>query len=231
MEPEQYLTSYGWTKGKLRWSHPSFKGWFTTEDAVVAQVNLRREQLAFELDFGTTKRLLTALTSLKRDFPAPVPTNGYPSRFAAIVAYVAQNPNATYAQLRHAFHLPANNAHSYLQRAKKRIAKMANAPTPPPLPPSPPPPAKVVVTPPPEHGIPNSSKRMTRAERERRLLPMLFGHGDRRDECTSYDTCMDRAAHLLSGREQAHCPSPCEQYEAHDRRTMLDVLASSNPLS
>lgn len=243
MEPEQYLSSYGWQRGKTRWSHPNFHGWFTTEEAVQAQADVRRGQLAFELGFnGDVKRLLRAVASMQRHFPPPLPTAGYPSRYEAVCAYVEVHPEAKAAAIGMALNISTKHVYEALSRRKRRLARKKPAP--------PPPKAIEIATSQPTASpakvalLANVSLPVARAaveagrtgmeskknKRARALLPMLFGRGDRRENCTGYKTCMDRAARLARGDEHVHCPVDCAEFEPVDRKMLLNELARLQPL-
>jgi hypothetical protein len=47
--------------------------------------------------------------------------------------------------------------------------------------------------------------------RKSKLLPMLDGAGDRKEDCRLYEACLTRAA--IQGGE-AHCPAKCADYRA-----------------
>ncbi len=250
MDPERYLTSYGWKRGKTRWSHPDQHGWFSTEEALRAQLDLRQRQLAFELGFGgDVDRLLRALESLQKKFPQPVPTGGYPTRYEAVHAYVEANPKAKASAIGRALNLPTKVVYKLLARRKVRLAKQRLQPlsadvlspqvvavatvkrtTP----------AKVArLTGVPLHAARAAkeitlAKRPSRAEVENRrakhVLPMLLGPGDRRENCTGYETCVDRAARVVRGDETVHCPDDCAEFEPVDRKRMLHQIAMTQPL-
>lgn len=246
MNPEQYLISYGWKRGRNRWSHPNQHGWFSTDEAVQAQLDLRQKQLSFELGFGGhVDQLIRALESLHKRFPKPIATAGYPSRYEAVSAYVAEHPEAKAVVIGRALNIPTRMVYKLLDRRKRRLAKQA-------APPPPPPPkvlaaaatkrttpAKVArLTGVPLHvaraAVDLKAKKLSRAEaaerRSKRVLPMLLGPGERREDCAGYETCVDRAARILTGEETVHCPAGCSEFEAIDRKGWLNTMAMTQPL-
>ena len=62
---------------------------------------------------------------------------------------------------------------------------------------------------------PRSNQRAVSPELARRLLPMVAGAGERRDDCRYYPEHVDRAGTATSG--EAHCPAGCPSFVRRPR--------------
>ncbi|RTL09085.1 MAG: hypothetical protein EKK62_04085 [Acidimicrobiia bacterium] len=58
------------------------------------------------------------------------------------------------------------------------------------------------------------AKRLEWNKRVAKLLPMLPGAGERRDDCQRYSECLSRVVKVGG---EAHCPVECASYEATPR--------------
>lgn len=122
-------------------------------------------------------------------------------------------------------------------------AKLPKAPPPPPAPPvTPSPPAKLPkpVVSPTSPGTPAplelteeveklalaAAPPTEKASRYAKILPMLPGAGDRKEDCLLYEDHLNRA-YKLPG--DAHCPVNCPEYKRPDRSTVVSFWASMRP--
>ena len=104
-------------------------------------------------------------------------------------AYVAANPGARPVDAQKALDLPKEQVKGAWQTLRER-GEIPDA-------------------------APRSNQRAVSPELARALLPMLPGAGERRDDCAHYPEHVDRAGAATSG--EAHCPSPCPQYQKRPR--------------
>lgn len=209
-----YVTALGWRRRPNgKWSHPRRRGSHTLEHAVRVAIEERRAMLEFEAAYNgaltfTAESAPAVVVNCPRRVDEPEPVVTEPEEPWDLAAMDPSTVEGM-AAVQHLFVEPPKP-----KRARKR-----------------PPPAPRVKKPGRTHpkaivARPETfaSNRLTPAEKAKRVLPMLIGAGDRREDCTSYEEHMDVAAKL---NVSARCPADCADYKAYDRKAMVSYLARS----
>lgn len=73
---------------------------------------------------------------------------------------------------------------------------------------------------------PWAAKKARERGADKRVLPMVLGVGDRRQDCKLYTECLARVARV---GVHAHCPPACSSFVAVDRPGALDQIGGSRP--
>lgn len=209
-----YVLALGWRRRPNgKWSHPRRRGSHSLEHAVKVAIEERRAMLEFEaayqgaLAFTAESAPAVVVNCPRRaDEPEPVVTAPEePWDMAAMDPSTVEGMAAV--------------QHLFVEPPKPQPKRKKPPPNPRVKKPGRTHPKAIV-------GKPETfaSNRLTLAEKKKRVLPMLLGAGNRREECVKYEDHMDVAAKL---NISARCPADCAEFRAYDRAAWVSYLARS----